>query len=216
VHVRDDPDVHLLVAGPGDADDVRQAVPRSLRDRVEMLGLVEEEDKPRVFASGHVYCAPNTHGESFGIVLVEAMAAGTPVVASDLEAFRRVLREGEAGALVPVADAGALAAALGALLKDPGRRAALAAAGRAAVRDYDWSTVARQIVEVYETVALAAPVAVDPTFEAVLEQPRAAPGDARGTGDDGVSDLDDEGDDAGRLVPTLRRWLSELPRRGNA
>jgi phosphatidylinositol alpha-mannosyltransferase len=219
--VRIVPDVHLLVAGPGDADDVRQAVPRSLRDRVEMLGLVEEEDKPRVFASGHVYCAPNTHGESFGIVLVEAMAAGTPVVASDLEAFRRVLREGEAGVLVPVGDAGALAGALGALLQDRDRRAALAAAGRAAVRDYDWSTVARQVVEVYETVALAAPVAVDPTFEAVLEQPRGAEGGAPATGDDGVSDLgdddeDDEGDDVGRLVPTLRRWLSELPRRGNA
>lgn len=85
------PDVRLLVAGPGDADDVRAAVPRSLRDRVELLGRVSDEDKPRVFASGHVYCAPNTHGESFGIVLVEAMAAGTPVVASDLEAFRRVL-----------------------------------------------------------------------------------------------------------------------------
>lgn len=189
------PDVRLLVAGPGDADDVREAVPPSLRDRVELLGRISEADKPRVFASGDVYCAPNTHGESFGIVLVEAMAAGTPVVASDLEAFRRVLKEGEAGVLVPVRDAGALAAALGALLQDPGRREQLAAAGRRTVRAYDWSSVTRSIVEVYETVALAAPVAVDASLEAALL--------AAGQDDD----------DAGRLVTTLRRWMAELPGR---
>ena len=189
------PDVRLLVAGPGDTDDVREAVPPSLRERVELLGLVSESDKPRVFASGDVYCAPNTHGESFGIVLVEAMAAGTPVVASDLEAFRRVLRNGAAGVLVPVRDPGALATALGELLLDPVRQERLAAAGRRAVRAYDWSTVTRQVVEVYETVALAAPVAVDATLEAAL-----VPGD----------DVDD---DAGRLVTTLRRWMAELPRR---
>ena len=192
------PDVRLLVAGPGDADDVREAVPRSLRSRVELLGLVSEADKPRVFASGTVYCAPNTHGESFGIVLVEAMAAGTPVVASDLEAFRRVLQDGRAGVLVPVRDAGALAAALGALLQDERRREELVAAGRRAVSAYDWSTVTQQVVEVYETVALAAPVAVDPTLEAAL---------AAGDEDD---------DDAGRLVTTLRRWMAELPGRGGA
>jgi phosphatidylinositol alpha-mannosyltransferase len=189
------PDVRLLVAGPGDADDVREAVPASLRDRVELLGLVSEQDKPRVFASGDVYCAPNTHGESFGIVLVEAMATGTPVVASDLEAFRRVLEDGRAGMLVPVRDPGALAAGLGALLQDPERRARLAEAGRRAVRTYDWSTVTRQVVEVYETVAVAAPVAVDATLEAALP----------------VGDEDD--DDAGRLVTTLRRWMADRARR---
>lgn len=192
------PDVHLLVAGPGDADDVREAVPPSLRDRVELLGLVSDADKPRVFASGTVYCAPNTHGESFGIVLVEAMAAGTPVVASDLEAFRRVLDDGAHGVLVPVRDAGALATALGALLLDAPRRSCLASSARAAVRAYDWSTVTRQVVEVYETVAVAAPVAVDATLEAAL-----VPGD-------------EDDDDAGRLVTTLRRWIAELPRRSSA
>jgi phosphatidylinositol alpha-mannosyltransferase len=191
------PDVRLLVAGPGDADEVREAVPRSLRDRVELLGRVSEADKPRVFASGSVYCAPNTHGESFGIVLVEAMAAGTPVVASDLEAFRRVLDDGRSGVLAPVRDAGALAAALGALLVDRPRREQLAAAGRERVRAYDWSTVTKQILEVYETVALAAPVAVDATLEALLQ----------------AEEVDD---DTGRLVATLRRWLAELPGRGSA
>lgn len=190
------PDVRLLVAGPGDADDVREAVPRSLRDRVELLGRVSEADKPRVFASGSVYCAPNTHGESFGIVLVEAMAAGTPVVASDLEAFRRVLDDGRGGVLVPVRDAGALAAALGALLGDAARREELVAAGRATVRAYDWSTVTKQILEVYETVAPTAPVAVDASLEALLQ-------------------AEEDDDDAGRLVTTLRRWLAELPGRGS-
>ena len=189
------PDVRLLVAGPGDVDEVREAVPPSLRARVELLGLVSEQDKPRVFASGDVYCAPNTHGESFGIVLVEAMATGTPVVASDLEAFRRVLEDGRAGVLVPVRDPGALAAGLGALLQDPERRARLAQAGRAAVRTYDWSTVTRQVVEVYETVAVAAPVAVDASLEAALPE-----------GDEDV-------DDAGRLMTTLRRWTTERVRR---
>jgi len=189
------PDVRLLIAGPGDVEEVRQAVPPSLRSRVELLGMVSEQDKPRVFASGTVYCAPNTHGESFGIVLVEAMSAGTPVVASDLEAFRRVLEDGANGVLVPVRDAGALAAALGSLLLDGPRRRQLAATARRAVRSYDWSTVTRQVVEVYETVAVAAPVAVDLSLEAAL-----AP--------DGADE-----DDAGRLVPMLRRWISELPRR---
>jgi phosphatidylinositol alpha-mannosyltransferase len=195
------PDVRLLVAGPGDADDVRAAVPRSLRDRVELLGLVSDEDKPRVFASGHVYCAPNTHGESFGIVLVEAMAAGTPVVASDLEAFRRVLQDGRAGVLVPVRDPGALAQALGDLLHDDARRASLAAAGRAAVAAYDWRTVTAQIVAVYETLTAAVAPSVHVEVDADLEVLAALL-------DDGEQD-----DDAGRVVTTLRRWMAERPRR---
>ena len=104
--------------------------------------------------SADVYCAPNTGGESFGIVLVEAMAAGTAVVASDLDAFRRVLEDGAAGRLVPVDDpAGAGRGA------DRGARPTTRPAQRyveaatKAVRRYDWSVVARQILRVYETVA---------------------------------------------------------------
>ena len=195
------PDVRLLVAGPGDADDVRAAVPRSLRDRVELLGLVSDEDKPRVFASGHVYCAPNTHGESFGIVLVEAMSAGTPVVASDLEAFRRVLQDGRAGVLVPVRDPGALAQALGDLLHDEPRRARLAAAAREAVEAYDWRTVTAQVVAVYETVTAAVAPSVHVEVDADLEVLAA------------LLDDGEQEDDAGRVVTTLRRWIAERPRR---
>ena len=103
--------------------------------------------------SADVYCAPNTGGESFGIVLVEAMAAGTPVVASDLDAFRRVLLDGKAGRLVPVDDSDALAEGLIAVLEDDELRAAYVKAASVAVRRYDWSVVADQIMRVYETVA---------------------------------------------------------------
>jgi hypothetical protein len=120
------------------------------------------------------------------------------VVASDLEAFRRVLQDGRAGVLVPVRDAGALARELGALLHDAPRRQALAAAASQAVLAYDWSTVTRQVVEVYETVARVPLVHVD--VDAELES---LAGDLA---------LDEVDDDAGRLVSTLRRWLSERPR----
>ena len=96
--------------------------------------------------------APHTGGESFGIVLVEAMSAGAPVVASDLGAFRRVLDDGRCGELFPVGDEGALAAALVGLLGDPGRRSALAGRGSLEVERYDWPVVAAQIVDVYATV----------------------------------------------------------------
>ena len=103
--------------------------------------------------SADVYCAPHLGGESFGIVLVEAMAAGTAVVASDLDAFRRVLLDGKAGRLVPVDDAAALAAGLIEMLEDDVARGRYVDAAAAAVRRYDWSVVERQIMRVYETVA---------------------------------------------------------------
>ena len=145
-------DARLLVAGPGDVDEVRAEMPAALRDRVTFLGLVSEEDKRRFFHSVDLYCAPNTGGESFGIVLIEAMAAGAPIVASDLDAFRRVLDEGDAGVLVPVEDPPALAAALDELLADPARRRAVAKRAAALVRRYDWPAIAEAVVGVYETV----------------------------------------------------------------
>ena len=104
-----------------------------------------------------VYVAPNTGGESFGMILTEAMAAGTPIVASDLEAFRRVLDGGQAGVLFPVGDADALAATLGELLDDPDRRAELAARARQVVAAYDWPVVAERVLEVYGFAIEVAP-----------------------------------------------------------
>ncbi|HEY2442884.1 MAG TPA: glycosyltransferase family 4 protein [Streptosporangiaceae bacterium] len=150
------PGLRLLIAGRGDADEVRDRLPAGLRDRVEMLGMVSEEDKSRVLHSVDVFCAPNTGGESFGIVLAEAMAAGAPIVASDIEAFRRVLRGGQAGELFEAGDPAALAAAAERLLDDPQRRADLSAAASEAVQAYDWPVVARDVVAVYEAVVSAA------------------------------------------------------------
>jgi phosphatidylinositol alpha-mannosyltransferase len=101
-----------------------------------------------------VFVAPNLGGESFGIVLTEAMSAGAPILASDIEAFRRVLLDGRAGAVFPVGDAAALAQAAGELLDDPSRRKQLSAEARTAVRAYDWSRVARDVLRVYETVVV--------------------------------------------------------------
>ena len=149
------PGLRLLIAGPAaDPGDVLDRVPAALRDRVILLGQVSEEDKVRVLHSVDVFCSPNTGGESFGIVTAEAMAAGVPIVASDIEAFRQVLRGGEAGELFTTGDAGDLARAAGRLLDDPARRAALSAAALVAVADYDWSVVARSVLSVYETVVL--------------------------------------------------------------
>jgi phosphatidylinositol alpha-mannosyltransferase len=103
--------------------------------------------------SADVYCAPNTGGESFGIVLVEAMAAGTAVVASDLDAFRRVLEDGKAGRLVPVDDSGGLADGLIEVLENDVTRGRYIDAAAKVIGQYDWPVVAGQIMRVYETVA---------------------------------------------------------------
>ncbi|HEY3733984.1 MAG TPA: glycosyltransferase family 4 protein [Streptosporangiaceae bacterium] len=150
------PGLRLLIAGRGDADEVRDKLPAGLRERVELLGMVSEEDKSRVLHSVDVFCAPNTGGESFGIVLAEAMAAGAPIVASNIEAFRRVLRGGQSGELFETGDPAALAAAAERLLDDPQRRADLSAAASEAVQAYDWPVVARDVVAVYEAVVSAA------------------------------------------------------------
>ncbi|WP_239340111.1 glycosyltransferase family 4 protein [Frankia sp. CiP3] len=150
----------LLVAGPGDGEAVLDRVDLGLRERVRLLGLVSDADKPRVFRSGEVYCAPNTGQESFGIVLLEAMAAGTPVVASDIDAFRRVLDDGQAGRLFPAGDAAGLAHTLAELLADQAERNRLAERGRAVVAAYDWPTIAKRIAGVYEMVAGDVPVSV--------------------------------------------------------
>jgi phosphatidylinositol alpha-mannosyltransferase len=146
------PGLRLLVAGPGDLDEVRAKVPEAIRDRLILLGQVTQEDKARFYHSVDVFCAPNTGGESFGVVLIEAMAAGAPIVASDLDAFQLVLRDGRAGELFPAGDPAALAAAASRLLDDPSLRARLSAAATDAVRAYDWPMVARDVVKVYEAV----------------------------------------------------------------
>jgi phosphatidyl-myo-inositol alpha-mannosyltransferase len=146
------PDIEVLIAGRGDEDELREEA-GELTKHLRFLGQVDDRDKASAMRSADVYCAPNTGGESFGIVLVEAMAARTAVVASDLDAFRRVLVDGAAGRLVPVGDAAALAQALIDTIDDDAARERTIAAAAKAVQQYDWSVVARQIMRVYETVA---------------------------------------------------------------
>jgi phosphatidyl-myo-inositol alpha-mannosyltransferase len=149
------PNLRLLIAGgSGDAEDQLHKVPEHLRDRMTVLGAVSDEDKVRMLHSVDVFCSPNTGGESFGIVTAEAMAAGVPIVASDIDAFRQVLRNGEAGELFTTGDPADLARAAARLLDDPARRAALSNAALTAVAQYDWSVVARDVMSVYETVVL--------------------------------------------------------------
>jgi phosphatidylinositol alpha-mannosyltransferase len=150
------PGVRLLVAGRGDVDEALEDVPPAVRDAVTFLGMVRDADIRRLLATVDVYVAPNLGGESFGIILVEAMAAGAPVLASDLEAFKRVLDDGRVGSLFPVGDVAALADGLGALLDDEPRRAAQRAAATRWVRRYDWSRVGDDLLAVYETVAAGA------------------------------------------------------------
>lgn len=147
------PDVEILIVGRGDEGDLREEA-GDFAGHLRFLGEVDDAEKACALRSADVYCAPNTGGESFGIVLVEAMAAGTAVVASNLDAFRRVLADGEAGSLVPVEDSDALAGALIAVLGDAALRARYVKAATAAVHRYDWSVVADEILRVYETVAV--------------------------------------------------------------
>ncbi len=150
-------DVRLLVAGPGDVSEATKRLTPTLRDRVTFLGMVDEIDKARALASVDVFVAPNTGGESFGIVLLEAMAADTAVLASDLEAFRRVLDDGRAGAMFRTGDAGELALRATFLLAHPEQRSRLRAAAVDVVGRYDWDRVAGDVVAVYEMVSRDAP-----------------------------------------------------------
>lgn len=146
------PGLRVLVAGPGDERDVSADWAPEVRGAVEFLGAVSDEDKASLLASADVYIAPNTGGESFGIILIEAMSAGACVLASDLSAFSRVLDGGVAGAMFRNEEPAHLAETLVGLLREPSRRAELARAGQARARNFDWSVVAEQIRAVYETV----------------------------------------------------------------
>ena len=144
------PDLELLIAGRGESDAFLATLPRALTPHVTLLGQVSEPDKARMLRSLDVYCAPNTGQESFGIILLEAMASRTPVVASDIEAFRRVLGGGAAGELFGTGDPQALARALDRVLDDPQRRDRLVSAGTTAVAPFDWPIIVAEVVRVYE------------------------------------------------------------------
>lgn len=144
------PDLRLLVVGDGpERDDCEALLPAQLRADVHFQGRVDVEQLPRFHASSDIFVAPALGGESFGIVLVEAMAAGLPVVASSLPGYRSVVTDGVNGLLVPPGQPRALAESIGSLLDNPSRGRALAQEGRATAADHDWSVVTARIRDVY-------------------------------------------------------------------
>jgi phosphatidyl-myo-inositol alpha-mannosyltransferase len=143
----------LTVIGPSEHE--LSPLMLDMRD-VRVLGKVDDETKVRELEAGDVLCAPSLGGESFGMVLTEAFAAGTPVVASDIAGYRDVVRDGVDGVLVPRGDAQALAEALRDLYEEPVRRAAMARAAALGAERFAWPRVADQVMEAYED-AIAVP-----------------------------------------------------------
>jgi len=154
--VRQIPGVRVLVAGPGDPGSIRERMTADAAAACEFLGPVSDTDKASLLASVDLYVAPNTGGESFGIILIEAMSARAAVLASDLPAFARVLAGGVAGEMFRNEDPADLARAVVSLLRNPARREQLAVAGRERANAFDWSVVAADVMAVYETVTLGA------------------------------------------------------------
>ncbi len=150
------PGARLLVAGPGDASDLLKAADPRAAAATEVLGTVSDGEKASLLHSVDAYVAPHLGGESFGIVLVEAMAAGAPVVASDLPAFAAVLDGGRTGIMFETGSPEGLSRAVLDLLADHERREALRTAGFARARVFDWGVVADRIMAVYETVIAGA------------------------------------------------------------
>ena len=144
------PDVKILVAGPGDPAEVIEGIDPQLRQRFEFLGKITESEKADFMSSVAVYVAPNTGGESFGIILAEALAGGACVVASDIPAFDDLLGQGEYGALFQSESATELAKVVIDLLRDQTKRKELSARGKERAKMFDWTVVAQQIYSVYE------------------------------------------------------------------
>ena len=151
------PNTRLIVVGPGnpDKESYRILSSHGLRD-VEFAGRVSYDELPRYYATADIFCSPATGGESFGIVLLEAMSAGKPVVASDIEGFRGIMTDGEQGLLVTKKDTGGLANALGRLARDPELRSKLGGQGSRSAEDYRWEVVAGRVEEYYNRCIQAA------------------------------------------------------------
>jgi phosphatidyl-myo-inositol alpha-mannosyltransferase len=144
------PDVRVLVAGPGDPAEVIESIDPQLRHRFEFLGKITEVEKADFMSSVALYVAPNTGGESFGIILAEALAGGACVVASDIPAFDDLLGHGEFGALFESESSTELAKVAIDLLRDNEKRKEFSARGKAHAQLFDWTVVAQQIYSIYE------------------------------------------------------------------
>jgi phosphatidyl-myo-inositol alpha-mannosyltransferase len=151
--VRREVDARLIVVGDGPLlARYRSRVPASLQDDVVFAGRIMDE-RPDYYATADIFCAP-TRIASFGVTLLEAMAAGAPILASDIDGFREVLHHGVEGELVPADDTSAWASAIVRLARDRPRAAAYGAAGLRTVARYDWGNVAREVLSLYRSVGV--------------------------------------------------------------
>lgn len=144
------PDVRVLVAGPGDHKEVSENIDPQLRHRFEFLGRISEKEKADFLSSVAIYVAPNTGGESFGIILAEALAGGATVLASDIPAFDSLLGRGEYGALFESENSLDLARVAIDLLRDDEKRRDLSRKGKDYAQRFDWNVVAADIYSIYE------------------------------------------------------------------
>ena len=146
------PDLRLLIVGPGkpDVDSLRIISERNLQD-VVFLGRVSDEDKARYYKTADIFCSPATGRESFGIVLLEAMAAGASVVATSIAGYSSVITDGREGLLVPPKDELELANAIERLIKEPELQHRLRVTAREAVEEYRWERVAARVMDFYGT-----------------------------------------------------------------
>ena len=144
------PDVKVFVAGPGDSDVALKEIDSSLHSRFTFLGRISEEEKANFLSSVALYIAPNTGGESFGIILAEALAGGASVIASDIPAFDSLLGHGAYGTLFTSEDSEDLAKKVFELLSDDVKRKAIAERGKNYAQEFDWDVVAEKIYDVYE------------------------------------------------------------------
>lgn len=152
------PDARLIVVGAfkdkEKAPFVRYARALKLRG-VHFIGRVSREELPRYYRTATIFCAPSTGFESFGIILLEAMAAGVPVIASDITGYRSVVTDQTEGLLVPPQDEHAIARAAIALLNAPERRAQMSAAGKRTAAQYDWDIIAQRVLAYYDQLIAA-------------------------------------------------------------
>ncbi|MDQ3044756.1 MAG: glycosyltransferase family 4 protein, partial [Chloroflexota bacterium] len=150
------PTARLLVVGTGKRERFEGVMERYGVRGVEFVGFVAAADLPRYYASCDVVCVPSVRNESFGIVLLEGMASGKPIVASRIPGYANVIDHESDGLLVEPRDPAALALALGRVLADGALRARLGAAGRVTAARYAWPSVAERVLEIYHTASLAA------------------------------------------------------------
>ncbi len=144
------PEIKVLVAGPGDPEEFLKDIDPQLRSRIQFLGRLSEQEKADFMSSVGAYIGPNTGGESFGIILAEALAGGAAVVASDIPAFAAVLQNGKYGKLFKSEDSTDLAKVIIDLFRNKEERDELAKAGQNYAQRFDWDVVAHDIFEVYE------------------------------------------------------------------